>query len=54
VVGIVGALLGGFIAEHMGFGGAHGFVMTIVIAVIGAVVLTLILRLVTGNRSSNL
>ena len=54
IVGIVGALIGGFIAEHMGFGGDHGFIMTIIIAVVGAVLLTLILRLITGNRSSNL
>lgn len=54
IVGIVGALIGGFIATHLGFGGPHGFVVTIIIAVIGAVILTLILRLITGNRSSNL
>lgn len=54
IVGIVGALIGGFVAEHIGFGGDHGFIMTIIIAVIGAVVLTLILRLITGNRSNNL
>jgi uncharacterized membrane protein YeaQ/YmgE (transglycosylase-associated protein family) len=54
IVGIVGALIGGFLAAHLGFGGPHGFVMTVIIAVIGAVVLTLILRLITGNRSRNL
>jgi uncharacterized membrane protein YeaQ/YmgE (transglycosylase-associated protein family) len=54
VVGIVGALIGGFLAAHLGFGGDHGMIMSIVIAVIGAVILTLILRLITGNRSSNL
>lgn len=54
VVGIIGALIGGFLASHLGLGGPHGFGMTIVIAVIGAVVLTLIIRLITGNRSANL
>lgn len=56
VVGLVGALIGGFISAHLGFGGVgqHGLIMSIVIAVIGAVLLTLILRLVTGNRSKNL
>lgn len=54
VVGIVGALIGGFLAAHLGFGGPHGLVMSIVIAVIGAVILTLIVRLITGNRSANL
>ena len=54
VVGIIGALIGGFLAAHLGFGGNHGLTMSIIIAVIGAVILTLILRLITGNRSSNL
>src|SRR5271165_2130465 len=56
VVGLVGALIGGFISSHLGFGGVgeHGLIMSIVIAVIGAVILTLLLRLITGNRSANL
>jgi uncharacterized membrane protein YeaQ/YmgE (transglycosylase-associated protein family) len=56
IVGIVGALIGGFISEHLGFGGVgeHGLIMSIIIAVIGAVILTLLLRLITGNRSANL
>jgi uncharacterized membrane protein YeaQ/YmgE (transglycosylase-associated protein family) len=54
IVGIIGALIGGFLAAHLGFGGSHGLVMSIIIAVIGAVILTLIVRLITGNRSANL
>ena len=54
IVGIIGALIGGFLAGHLGFGGDHGLIMSVIIAVIGAVILTLILRLITGNRSSNL
>ena len=56
VVGLVGALIGGFISSHLGLGGVgeHGLIMSIVIAVIGAVILTLIVRLVTGNRKANL
>lgn len=54
IVGIIGALIGGFIAGHLGLGVEHGLIMSVIIAVIGAVVLTLILRLITGNRSSNL
>jgi uncharacterized membrane protein YeaQ/YmgE (transglycosylase-associated protein family) len=56
VVGLVGALIGGFLSSHLGFGGVgdHGLIMSIFIAVIGAVILTLLLRLVTGNRSANL
>jgi uncharacterized membrane protein YeaQ/YmgE (transglycosylase-associated protein family) len=56
VVGLVGALIGGFLSSHLGFGGVgdHGLIMSIFIAVIGAVILTFLLRLVTGNRSANL
>ncbi len=56
VAGLIGALVGGFLSSHMGFGGVgdHGLTMSIVIAVIGAVVLTLILRLISGNRGTNL
>ena len=56
VVGIVGALIGGFISSHLGLGGVgqHGLIISIVIAVIGAVILTWLIRLVTGNKSKNL
>jgi uncharacterized membrane protein YeaQ/YmgE (transglycosylase-associated protein family) len=56
VVGLVGALIGGFISSHLGLGGVgqHGLIMSIVIAVIGAVILTLIIRLISGNRQANL
>jgi uncharacterized membrane protein YeaQ/YmgE (transglycosylase-associated protein family) len=32
----------------------HGLIMSIVIAVVGAVILTWIVRLISGNRSANL
>lgn len=56
IVGLVGALIGGFVSSRLGFGGVgeHGLVISIVIAVIGAVILTIILRLITGNRQANL
>lgn len=56
IVGLVGALIGGFISSHLGLGGigSHGLIMSIVIAVIGAVILTWAVRLVTGNKSKNL
>ncbi|HEY1987219.1 MAG TPA: GlsB/YeaQ/YmgE family stress response membrane protein [Terracidiphilus sp.] len=56
IVGLIGALIGGFLSSHLGFGGVdqHGLIISIFIAVIGAVVLTVLLRLVTGNRSANL
>jgi uncharacterized membrane protein YeaQ/YmgE (transglycosylase-associated protein family) len=53
IIGIVGALLGGFIGRAIGLyreDDPVGFVM----AVIGAVVLLLLYRLVTGRRSHRL
>ena len=56
IVGLVGALIGGFIFSHLGMGstGEHGMIGSIAIAVIGAIVLTLIVRLISGNRKANL
>lgn len=56
IVGLIGALIGGFIASSLGFGGVsqHGLIVSIIIAVIGAVILTVILRLITGRRTANL
>jgi uncharacterized membrane protein YeaQ/YmgE (transglycosylase-associated protein family) len=56
VVGLVGALIGGFLSSHLGLGGIgqHGLIVSIVIAVIGAVILTWLVRLVSGNRGANL
>jgi uncharacterized membrane protein YeaQ/YmgE (transglycosylase-associated protein family) len=56
VVGLIGALIGGFISSHLGLGGVgqHGLIISVVIAVIGAVLLTLIIRLISGNRKANL
>jgi uncharacterized membrane protein YeaQ/YmgE (transglycosylase-associated protein family) len=56
VVGLIGAMIGGFLSEKLGLGGVgdHGLIMSIVIAVIGAVILTWLLRLVTGNKTSQL
>jgi len=52
IVGLVGALVGGFLASHLGIGGVnqHGLIVSIIIATAGAVILTLLLRLVSGNR----
>ena len=51
VIGIVGALLGGWIATLFGFGGISGFdFRSMVIAVIGAILLLLLWRVFTGRR----
>jgi uncharacterized membrane protein YeaQ/YmgE (transglycosylase-associated protein family) len=54
VIGIVGALVGGFIMRSLGYAGRGGMIYTIIVAIAGAVLLTLLLRLLTGNRARNL
>ena len=54
VVGIIGAIVGGFIMRAAGFSDQGGLLYTILVAVVGAVILTFLLRLITGNRSRNL
>ena len=50
VVGIVGAIIGGFIFGMLGQGGVSGInIGSIVIATIGAVVLLAVLRLLSGR-----
>ncbi|HEY5213738.1 MAG TPA: GlsB/YeaQ/YmgE family stress response membrane protein [Acidobacteriaceae bacterium] len=54
VIGIVGALIGGFVMRAFGFRGEGGLIYTILIAILGAILLTWLIRLVTGNRDRNL
>ena len=49
ILGIAGAFVGGFIARHLGFGGG-GMLYTILIAIVGAVILVFLFRLITGRR----
>ena len=44
VVGILGAVIGGWIVQQMGFGQAQGFVAALVVAVLGSVVVRIVLR----------
>jgi uncharacterized membrane protein YeaQ/YmgE (transglycosylase-associated protein family) len=52
VIGIAGALLGGWLSTLLGFGGlAGGFdLRNLVIATLGAVVLLVLFRLIAGRR----
>lgn len=52
LLGIAGALIGGFIASAIGLGGVEGLTFgSIIIAILGAVLLLFLYRLVTGNRA---
>jgi uncharacterized membrane protein YeaQ/YmgE (transglycosylase-associated protein family) len=60
LIGIAGALVGGFIARHLGLGGwgarhlglgAHGgMITTILVAICGSIILVFLFRLISGKR----
>jgi uncharacterized membrane protein YeaQ/YmgE (transglycosylase-associated protein family) len=47
VLGVAGAIIGGFVMRTLGFSGQGGLIYTIVIAILGAVILTAIVRFFT-------
>jgi uncharacterized membrane protein YeaQ/YmgE (transglycosylase-associated protein family) len=49
VIGILGALVGGSIMDHLGMG-PGGFIYTILVATLGAVILVFLVRLVVGKK----
>ncbi len=51
IIGIVGAVLGGFLLNLFGIGASGGIIVSIIVAFIGACILIAILRAVSGGRS---
>ena len=51
LLGIAGAIVGGFLASLIGIGGG-GTIWTIIIATIGAIILLAIYRAVAGSRAA--
>lgn len=51
VIGIAGAILGGWIMTLLGFSSAGGLLYTILVAIGGAVVLTAIVRMFTKSHA---
>lgn len=51
VIGIAGALVGGWIMNLLGFSAEGGLIYTILVAIGGAVVLTLVFRALTRSRA---
>ncbi len=51
ILGIVGGLVGGFIARALGFSPAGGLIYTILIATAGAILVVFVFRLIIGKRS---
>jgi len=50
IIGLVGALVGGFLMQMVGFSGQGGMIYTILVATLGAVLLTWIYRKVTAGK----
>lgn len=51
LLGVAGALVGGFISSALGFGGVEGFDFgSILIAVLGAILLLVIYQMMTGRK----
>ena len=44
VVGIVGAIIGGWLSTQLGFGSVQGFVAAIIFATLGATLVRIVLR----------
>lgn len=52
IIGLIGALVGGFIMSTLGFRAEGGIIYTTLVAIGGAVLLTWIYRKVTGTRTA--
>jgi uncharacterized membrane protein YeaQ/YmgE (transglycosylase-associated protein family) len=48
VIGILGAIVGGWIARQLGYGQVEGFFSAIIFSVLGSIVVRLILRAIEG------
>jgi uncharacterized membrane protein YeaQ/YmgE (transglycosylase-associated protein family) len=51
VLGIIGAVVGGYVAGFLGIRPAGGLLYTILIAIVGAVIVVFLFRLITGKRT---
>ena len=51
LIGIAGAIVGGFLTSLVGIG-SGGFIWTIIVATVGAIILLAIYRAIVGGRST--
>ena len=52
LIGIAGAIVGGFLVSLIGLGGGGGWIWSILVATIGAIILLAIYRAVVGGRTA--
>jgi uncharacterized membrane protein YeaQ/YmgE (transglycosylase-associated protein family) len=50
LVGILGAIVGGYLAREFRFGDPSGFLGAVVVAFVGAVVVRLVIGVIEGDR----
>ena len=50
VVGMLGAVVGGWLVKELGFGAERGFIGALIVAVIGAIVVRMVLKSLEGHR----
>ncbi len=52
LIGIAGAIVGGFLVSLIGLGGGGGWIWSIIVATIGAIILLAIYRALVGGRTA--
>jgi uncharacterized membrane protein YeaQ/YmgE (transglycosylase-associated protein family) len=50
VVGIIGGVTGGWLAQQMGFSSVSGLIASIIVATLGSIVVRLILNALEGDH----
>jgi len=50
VVGMLGAVVGGWLTRELGFSAERGFIGALIVAIIGAIVVRIVLRSLEGRR----
>jgi len=50
VIGILGAIVGGWLARQLGFGQIEGFFTAIVFSVLGGILVRIVIRAIEGGR----
>lgn len=50
VVGMVGAIVGGWLNRELGFGAERGFISALVVAILGAIVVRIVLKSLEGRH----
>ena len=53
VIGILGAIVGGWIAQQLGFERGPGFVAAVIVAIVGAIVVRVVLEALSPNDRRN-